>query len=145
MGDDFDLDRFVSAQEPVYESALAELRHGRKYGHWMWFIFPQLRGLGYSPIANLYGIASLEEARHYLIHPVLGPRLMECTRVVLAASAPSLRLIFGYPDDLKFRSSMTLFATASDETDKNPFRAALNDWCDGEMDPRTLQILGSAA
>lgn len=143
MGDIFDLDRFVSAQEPVYESALGELQHGRKYGHWMWFVFPQIRGLGRSSMAQHYGIASLDEARQYLAHPLLGPRLGECTRAVLAASAPSLTAIFGTPDDMKFRSSMTLFALASRPREQTDFDTAIDDWCGGQMDPLTLEVLAS--
>ena len=106
-----DLDRFVEAQNPVYDSVLRELRNGRKEGHWMWFIFPQLRGLGHSAMAHKYGIASQEEAEAYLNHPILGPRLVECTR--LAKS-----LAFEYPDNLKFKSSMELFAGASKALNK---------------------------
>jgi len=108
LDDPFDLERFLSAQNPVYDSVRAELAGGRKTGHWMWFIFPQLRGLGHSAMAHKYGISSQQEAEAYLKHPILGPRLVECTRLVRLAN-----LIFEYPDDLKFTSSIELFATAS--------------------------------
>ncbi len=138
--DRYQLARFVTAQDGVFETALAELRSGRKESHWMWFIFPQLRDLGRSSTARFFGIASLEEARAYLAHEVLGPRLLQCTGEVLACGASSLHALFGSPDDLKFRSCMTLFAVASQEQD-NQFRRALDRWCDGEMDPRTLELL----
>ncbi|HEV7415191.1 MAG TPA: DUF1810 domain-containing protein, partial [Tianweitania sediminis] len=108
MADDpYNLKRFVAAQEPVFDIALAELKEGKKRGHWMWFVFPQLRGLGYSPTAQFYGIASVDEARAYLQDDVLGSRLTLCTQTVLEGQAQSLIDIFGSPDDLKFRSSMT--------------------------------------
>jgi uncharacterized protein (DUF1810 family) len=138
--DSFDLERFVTAQGPVFATALAELRAGRKRGHWMWFVFPQLRGLGQSAIAQRYGVASLAEAKAYLAHPLLGPRLVACTRAVLAVEGRSLHAIFGTPDDLKFRSSMTLFALAADEDD-GVFRQALDRYCHGRMDERTLALL----
>jgi len=108
--DPFNLERFVTAQEPVFETVLAELRAARKRSHWMWFIFPQLAALGRSSTAKFYGIASMDEARAYLAHPGLGPRLETCTGIVVKAGAPSLHAIFGSPDDLKFRSCMTLFS-----------------------------------
>lgn len=136
MNDDpHDLQRFVDAQVPVYEQAVAELRMGRKRTHWMWFIFPQLRGLGFSTTAMRYGIASIDEARAYLAHPVLGPRLVDCTRRVLAVRDRTAHEIFGSPDDTKFRSSMTLFAHADPATPE--FRAALDKYCGGEEDPLT--------
>src|SRR5215469_5759059 len=104
-----DLERFVTAQAPVFDAALSELKEGRKHSHWMWFIFPQLRGLGHSPTAQFYGIASLDEARAYYAHKLLGQRLLLCTKTVLGSEAPSLHAIFGSPDDLKFASCMTLF------------------------------------
>ena len=140
MAEPFDLGRFMTAQDPVFETALAELQAGRKRSHWMWFIFPQLRGLGQSQTARFYGIASREEARAYLDHPVLGARLDRCTRAVLAAEAPSLHAIFGSPDDLKFRSSMTLFDAVSGQ-EASVFRQALDRWCGGEPDERTLALL----
>ena len=117
------LERFVEAQAPVYPRALAELTAGRKQSHWMWFVFPQLSGLGRSPMAQHYAIHSLEEARSYLAHPLLGARLKECTSTVLGVIGKSAHEIFDTPDDLKFHSSMTLFAHAA--PDEPLFRAAL--------------------
>jgi uncharacterized protein (DUF1810 family) len=139
--DPFNLERFVSAQVPEFTRALAELMEGRKRSHWMWFIFPQLRDLGHSPTSRLYGISSLNEARAYLAHPLLGARLILCTEAVLAQGTRSLSAIFGNPDDLKFCSSMSLFALAQ-EKDKNLFRQALERYCDGRADPKTLELLG---
>jgi uncharacterized protein (DUF1810 family) len=133
-----DLDRFVSAQAGIYQDALAELTAGRKRTHWMWFIFPQIAGLGSSPTAQRYAIASLDEARAYLAHPVLGPRLRECARALLAVEGKSAEKILGYPDDLKLRSSMTLFARAAGDPDV--FEAVLRRYYDGP-DPRTLALL----
>src|ERR1035441_4050193 len=113
MEDTFDLNRFVSAQAGVYPQVLAELRAESKRSHWIWFIFPQVKGLGHSPQSEYYGIGSLEEARAYLRHPVLGPRLEECTLLVLAVEKRPIEQILGFPDDLKFRSSMTLFSRAA--------------------------------
>ena len=127
MDNEFDLERFVQAQEPVYATVLAELRAGHKRSHWMWFIFPQLRGLGYSAMAYEYGIASRAEAVAYLEHPVLGARLWECTRSVNAVEGRSAHDIFGSPDDLKFCSSMTLFAGVT--TDNAEFLEALARFC----------------
>ena len=139
--DSSNLQRFVAAQAPVFDTVLEELRAGRKRSHWMWFVFPQLRGLGHSATAQFYGLASLEEACAYLAHPVLGPRLDLCTRTVLASGGGrSLNAIFGSPDDMKFRSSMTLFAFAAPDTN-NVFRQALDRWCDGRMDERTLALV----
>ena len=138
--DSFDLERFVTAQAPVFETVLAELRAGRKRSHWMWFVFPQLRGLGQSSTAQFYGIASTEEARAYLAHPLLGPRLDLCTRIVLGSEGPSLHAIFGSPDDMKFRSCMTLFSLATGDP-ANPFRNALDRWCGGRPDVRTLALV----
>ncbi len=138
--DPFNLERFVTAQAPVFSTVLDELGAGRKRSHWMWFIFPQLRGLGHSAMADFYGIASLDEARAYLAHPVLGARLDLCTRSVLAIEDSSLHRIFGSPDDMKFRSSMTLFALAAGE-EGSPFRQALDRWCGGRMDDRTRGLL----
>jgi len=137
----FDLERFVTAQAPVFDTALGELRAGRKRSHWMWFVFPQLRGLGHSPTATFFGIVSLEEARAYLGHPVLGARLHLAATAVLEAGEPSLHALFGSPDDMKFHSSMTLFALAS-EKERTPFSAALERWFDGRMDEATLALLG---
>ena len=112
--DPFDLARFVSAQEGVFDVTIAELRRGQKRSHWVWFIFPQVQGLGKSLTSNKYAIRSLDEARAYLNHPVLGPRLLECCRAILSVQGKSASEIMGYPDDLKLRSSMTLFALADD-------------------------------
>jgi uncharacterized protein (DUF1810 family) len=140
--DPFDLERFVTAQAPVFSSVVDELERGRKRSHWMWFIFPQLRGLGRSATADFYGIGSLAEARAYLAHPVLGPRLDLCTRLVLAVENSSLYRIFGSPDDLKFHSSMTLFALAAGDRE-GLFLQALDRWCDGRMDERTQELLAA--
>jgi len=134
-----DLERFVAAQESVYERALAELRQGRKRSHWMWFIFPQLIGLGRSPTARHFAIRSTEEARNYLAHPVLGRRLRECTEAILGVEDRSVSEILGFPDDLKFRSSMTLFAALSDRG--SLFEQALARYYDGKPDSRTLDLL----
>ena len=139
MNDPHDLRRFVDAQKSVYERVCKELRNGRKETHWMWFIFPQLRGLGQSATALRYGIASKEEAEEYLKHPVLGPRLRECTRLVNFVEGRSISEILGYPDDLKFRSSMSLFASVA--PDNQIFKEALRKYFGGEMDPLTLQRL----
>ncbi|MGA1858538.1 DUF1810 domain-containing protein [Azospirillum sp. 11R-A] len=138
--DPFDLQRFVEAQDPVYATVLAELRDGRKRSHWMWFIFPQLRDLGRSPTARFYGIAGLDEARAYLAHPVLGSRLAQATETVLAVQGRTLHEIFGSPDDLKFRSSMTLFAQAAAE-EGDLYRKALDRFCDGQPDDATSRLL----
>lgn len=137
--ENFDLQRFLDAQARVYADVLRELRQGRKQSHWMWFIFPQIVGLGSSPSARTYAIESLAEAKAYLRHPVLGKRLDECTRLVNAIADTSALDIFGTPDDLKFRSSMTLFAEAAE--DASPFRTALDHFCAGQADERTLRIL----
>jgi uncharacterized protein (DUF1810 family) len=142
--DPFDLGRFVAAQAPAFETALAELKAGRKRSHWMWFVFPQLRGLGSSSMATFYGISSLEEARAYLAHAVLGPRLVRCTEAVLAIKNHSPHAIFGSPDDMKFHSSMTLFALAAGDGE-SPFRQALGRFWDGRMDGRTPALLGQEA
>ncbi|KEF95871.1 hypothetical protein K883_04313 [Mycobacterium sp. TKK-01-0059] len=138
-GDPFDLQRFVDAQEPVYGDVLDELRAGRKRSHWMWFVFPQLRGLGGSPTAVHYGISSLDEARAYLRHELLGPRLRECARLVTAVQGRSIGQIFGSPDDLKLCSSMTLFAHAT--KDDEDFVAVLDKYYGGRYDEPTLDRL----
>jgi uncharacterized protein (DUF1810 family) len=138
--DGHDLARFLDAQAPLIEAVMAELRVGRKRTHWMWFVFPQMRSLGTSPMAERYGIASLDEARAYLAHPVLGPRLRECTEVVLAHAGTSLDVILGPVDAHKFRSSMTLFAHAAMEDD-GVFERALDTFCEGRRDERTLALL----
>jgi uncharacterized protein (DUF1810 family) len=140
--DPFDLRRFVEAQAPVYDAALAELSAGRKRSHWMWFVFPQLRGLGSSPAAHHYGISSLAEARAYLAHEVLGARLRECARLAASIEGRTVEQIFGRPDDLKLRSSMTLFATAADDpAAAADFVAVLDAFFGGEKDPRTVELL----
>ncbi|WP_433967490.1 DUF1810 domain-containing protein [Tunturiibacter gelidiferens] len=143
--DNYELERFVEAQAGVYEQACAELRAGRKRSHWMWFVFPQIQGLGSSPMAMRYAISSLDEARAYLEHAVLGPRLRESTRVVVGVQGRTVGEIFGSPDDLKFHSSMTLFAkaaapiakTAADSGDV--FGEALKKYFGGTMDQGTVQ------
>ena len=135
-----DLERFVTAQDPILDQVRDELRRGAKRSHWMWFVFPQLCGLGHSSIAHHYALASLEEAGAYLRHPVLGPRLLDCTALVLAAPDRTAHAIFGSPDDLKFRSSMTLFAEAA--PDESAFHDALDRYFDGVSDRRTLELLG---
>ena len=137
--DPFDLQRFVDAQARVYHTVVEELRAGRKRSHWIWFVFPQVSGLGRSPTAQRYAISSLEEAQAYLQHDVLGPRLHECAQLVNRIAGRSIRDIFGSPDDLKVRSSMTLFARATD--DNQDFVALLNRYYDGEQDPLTLKQL----
>jgi uncharacterized protein (DUF1810 family) len=139
MDDPYNLARFVDAQAPVYARVLAELRNGRKESHWIWFIFPQIKGLGSSPTANEFAIASRGEAAAYLVHPVLGPRLRECTRLVLGFSGDSIDQLFAFPDNLKFRSSMTLFAAAA--ADATIFTDALNRFYGGKADPATLERL----
>lgn len=139
VSDPFDLQRFVDAQSTVYDEVCVELRSGHKRGHWIWFIFPQLRGLGSSEMAIAYGIASRQEAMAYLDHPVLGPRLRECARLVNLVEGRAIGKIFGYPDDLKFRSSMTLFASVA--SDNEVFKDALDKYFGGERDPLTLERL----
>jgi uncharacterized protein (DUF1810 family) len=139
VDDPYDLQRFIEAQAPVISRARAELAQGRKRSHWMWFIFPQFAGLGFSAMAQRYAIGSLNEALAYLSHPVLGPRLEECTRLVLAVHGRSVSDIFGWPDDMKFRSSMTLFAQAA--PDSAIFAEALMKYFDGVPDAETLQRL----
>lgn len=136
--DPFNLVRFVEAQVTIYDNALAELCAGRKRSHWMWFIFPQIRGLGISPTAQYYAISGLDEARAYLAHPLLGPRLLACTVAVAAHRESTLTRIFGTPDDLKFRSSMTLFELAAE--DPSEFSKALDVLCAGERDEITRAI-----
>jgi uncharacterized protein (DUF1810 family) len=139
MSDRYNLQRFVDAQSPVFQHVIAELREGRKTGHWMWFIFPQVRGLGHSSTAQMFGISSLEEARAYLEHSILGSRLRECTRLVNLLEGRSAHQIFGYPDELKFRSSITLFAKAA--SDNAIFVEALEKYYNGELDDVTLAKL----
>lgn len=137
--DPFDLQRFVDAQAGVYDTVLDELRAGRKRSHWMWFVFPQLRGLGSSPTAVRFAIASLDEARAYLDHEILGPRLRECARLVAGIDGRTADEIFGWPDDMKLRSSMTLFARAAD--DNGDFVAVLEKFYGGEEDAATVARL----
>jgi len=138
MDDPFELQRFVGAQQGVYEQACAELAAGQKRSHWMWFLFPQLKGLGRSATAQHYGIASLAEAQAYWAHPLLGARLKQCTELVLAVEGRRAHEIFGAPDDLKFRSCMTLFAQATGEP---IFTRALFKYFGGEADERTIELL----
>ena len=133
------LQRFLTAQIPVYDQALAELRAGAKQSHWMWFVFPQLAGLGQSAMSRQYAIQSLDEARAYLAHPVLGARYRECCQAVMNVRSKSAREIFGAPDDLKFRSSLTLFAEAA--PDELLFFNLLEKYYDGDADETTLEIL----
>jgi uncharacterized protein (DUF1810 family) len=140
MAENFGLERFTEVQRGAYDRAVSELRQGEKRTHWMWYIFPQLAGLGRSSTAIRYGIASIDEARAYLEHPVLGPRLIECTKLVLEAGKTSPSDIFPYPDDLKFRSCMTLFANAAPA--ERVFDLALQKFYAGEPDPETCRLLG---
>jgi len=137
--DPFNLERFLKAQTDIYRSATGELQAGEKQGHWMWFIFPQIRGLGRSPAAREFAISGRDEARAYLRHPVLGPRLLECAELVLRIRGRSLAEIFGSPDDMKFRSSMTLFAQVA--PDQAIFSEAIRRYCDSDFDPLTLRVL----
>ncbi|MDY6962965.1 MAG: DUF1810 domain-containing protein [Pseudomonadota bacterium] len=137
----FDLERFTQAQAPVYRQVLAELQQGAKRSHWMWFVFPQVEGLGSSPIAERYAIGSRAEAEAYLRHPVLGPRLVECTQLMLQHEGTSANAILGSPDDMKFRSCMTLFAAVSEKG--SPFERALAVFYGGQRDEKTVARLGS--
>jgi uncharacterized protein (DUF1810 family) len=138
-----DLARFVRAQESSYEQALTEVRGGRKRSHWMWYIFPQLAGLGFSSTAQFYAVQSLEEARAYLAHPVLGPRLLACAEAALGVEGRTAHEIFGSPDDLKLRSCATLFACVTPPD--SVFARLLAKYYRGERDPKTLQLLGMDA
>jgi uncharacterized protein (DUF1810 family) len=137
--DPFDLQRFVDAQAGIYDAVVGELRAGRKRSHWMWFVFPQLRGLGSSPTAVRFSIASIDEARAYLSHPLLGARLRECAALVSAIDGRTAEEVFGWPDDLKLRSSMTLFARTSDDNDE--FVGVLEKFYGGEEDSATVARL----
>ena len=139
MTNPYNLHRFLTAQAPTYHTVLAELRSGRKSSHWIWFIFPQIAGLGHGAMAQQFAITSLDEAKAYLEHPVLGQRLRACTQLVLDVNGRSAEEIFGYPDYLKFRSCMTLFLTAA--TDNTIFKDALLKYFDGKPDQKTLDIL----
>ncbi|MGB3508233.1 MAG: DUF1810 domain-containing protein [Microcoleaceae cyanobacterium] len=135
----FDLSRFISAQERIYENVIAELKSGKKRTHWMWYIFPQIDGLAKSKTSKHYAIKSIEEARQYLNHPVLGRRLLECAEIVFAIERSSISEIFGYPDDLKFQSCMTLFSCLAES--ESVFVGILDKYFNGERDFKTLQIL----
>jgi uncharacterized protein (DUF1810 family) len=139
MSDDYNLHRFLDAQERVYDTVLDELRAGRKSSHWIWFIFPQIVGLGHSGMAQQFAIGSLDEAKAYLQHPVLGPRLRACTQLVLDVDGRSAEEIFPYPDNLKFRSCMNLFMTATN--DNTLFKDALLKYFDGKPDQLTIHVL----
>jgi uncharacterized protein (DUF1810 family) len=148
VSDPYDLQRFVDAQQPIFETVKRELRAGRKQSHWMWFIFPQIRGLGHSDMARKFAISSQEEAEAYLNHPVLGNRLRECSGLVASHRERSIEEFFGYPDTLKFRSSMTLFAHVAlnmqrDQTGSSNevFDECLGKYFKGEADPLTLALL----
>ncbi len=140
MTDPFDLNRFVQAQNPVYRDVQGELSRGRKQSHWMWFIFPQVAGLGFSAMSQRYAIGSHAEAEAYLAHSLLGPRLVECTGLMLAVEGRTINAILGSPDDAKFRSSMTLFGAVSEEP---IFNQAIARYFAGEPDGATLEILAS--
>ncbi|MBC5774982.1 DUF1810 domain-containing protein [Pontibacter sp. KCTC 32443] len=141
MPDNYNLNRFLEAQESTYQAALAEIRNGRKRSHWMWFIFPQLAGLGFTETSQFYAIKSIDEATAYLHHPVLGKRLLEITEALLTIEGKSANQIFGSPDDAKLKSSMTLFAAISDEN--SVFRKVLEKYFNGQKDTKTLQLLES--
>jgi uncharacterized protein (DUF1810 family) len=136
MDDPYNLNRFVEAQNRVYHQVISELRQGSKRSHWMWFVFPQIKGLGQSPVSRTFAISSLEEAKAYLRHPILGPRLIECTTLVNATSGLTIHDIFGDPDDLKFHSSMTLFAHATPQN--QVFVEALRKFFGSKDDQLTL-------
>jgi uncharacterized protein (DUF1810 family) len=140
--DPHNLERFVAAQRATYERALAEIETGRKTSHWIWYIFPQLDGLGFSALAKQYSIKSLEEARAYLAHPILGPRLVHCAGAAVAVEGRTAREIFGSPDDLKLKSSATLFALAAGQD--SVFHRVLDKYFGGESDAETLQLLKRA-
>ena len=133
------LSRFVEAQDKVYDQVLSELRSGRKTSHWMWFIFPQFAGLGSSDVSQFYAIKSMDEARAYLQHPILGPRLIECSEAVLSVKHRSAHEIFGSPDDMKLKSCMTLFANISPAG--SVFEKVLDQYYNGERDSRTLRLI----
>lgn len=143
--DRYNLDRFVEAQRGTFEQACAELRRGRKTGHWMWFIFPQIAGLGFSEMSERYAITSVEEARAYLAHPVLGPRLREISEIVNGIEGKTAYQIFGSPDDMKLRSSMTLFAAAAKDDllgENLVFVEVIEKYFGGDLDQRTVELMG---
>ena len=139
MNSQFDLERFIEAQDPVYATVLAELKAGRKRTHWMWFIFPQIAGLGSSQMAARYAISSADEAADYSAHPVLGKRLRQCAQLVLDHAGEDIGSIFGDPDDRKFHSSMTLFSEVA--PDEAVFQDCINEFFDGRFDDATLERL----
>jgi uncharacterized protein (DUF1810 family) len=139
MNDPYNLQRFVDAQEPVFDQVLDQLREGRKRTHWMWFVFPQISGLGHSETARFYAITCLEEAQAYLRHPLLGPRLEQCAQLIESHGRWTARQILGSPDDLKLHSSMTLFTVAGPE--HSTFKTVLDTFFDGVPDPSTLDRL----
>lgn len=141
MNDAHNLQRFVDAQQPVFAHVLAELEAGKKRSHWMWFVFPQIRGLGRSDMAQRYAISSLDEARAYLQHPLLGSRLEQCALLIAPQVARTARQIFSSPDDMKLQSSMTLFTLAA--PDRTIFQAVLNTFFDGELDEMTVKRVRS--
>ena len=143
VSDPYDLERFVQAQAPCYDEALAEIKNGRKRSHWMWFIFPQLEGLGYSVMSRRYAIKSAAEAKAYLAHPLLGPRLTTCSEALLSLGKKSAHQIFGSPDDMKLKSCATLFASVSPEG--SVCHQLLSKYFEGESDSRTLQLLGEGS
>jgi uncharacterized protein (DUF1810 family) len=138
--DPYSLSRFINAQETIFEVVLAELRSGQKRSHWMWYIFPQIEGLGHSPTSRYYAIKSLDEAREYLNHPILGSRLVECAEILLGIEGRTAAEIFGFPDDLKFRSCMTMFSWAAKAN--SIFDRVLEKYFDGKPDKETLKLLG---
>jgi len=138
MGNNYDLSRFLTAQETVYKDVIQELEQGQKRSHWMWFIFPQIKGLGSSSMAIKFGLDGLEEAKAYYDHPILGERLLECTRLLLKIDTPNADYIFGYPDNLKLKSSLTLFKEATSDP---IFAQALSLYFQGKIDEHTLQLL----
>jgi uncharacterized protein (DUF1810 family) len=140
---DYDLDRFIEAQNDVYDRAIAELSNGRKRSHWMWFIFPQIAGLGSSSMAEKYAVRSAEEASAYLADPILGTRLVRCVEAVMAIGGQSAHDIFGSPDDQKLRSSMTLFAAVSDHG--SPFHRLIDQFYAGKFDQRTIELLDAGS
>jgi uncharacterized protein (DUF1810 family) len=139
--DPFDLNRFVRAQAPIYSAALAELKSGRKRSHWMWFVFPQIDGLGFSETTRRYSIKSLAEAREYLAHPLLGARLRECTQALLKIEGRTALGVFGWPDNMKLQSSMSLFAAADPAAPE--FSAVLAQYFEGKHDARTVERLSA--
>jgi uncharacterized protein (DUF1810 family) len=143
MNDRFHLQRFINAQQPVFDKVCAELAEGRKRTHWMWFIFPQIQGLGHSEMAHTFAISSLEEAKAYLQHPILGARLHACSRLVANIQGRTIEEIFGYPDDLKFHSCMTLFAQTAPAPGNQIFLECMEKYFGGKLNSTTLKLLSS--